>query len=377
MPASVAKLSDESTRRQQRQWRNQRCHIVSQTNTRLRRPSLAASLALDAVSSNPAARFPRNKEFEDSHQFRVVIGIGPGRSGTKSLNELFSSQPYCVRSEHEMVVPRQLENRNGKGSWGSDRRLEWDPPRQARGSKERTEGQAASWRVSRLLEQRHVFAGWINEKLEEMDGHKDEQVKPRKLGAKGWRDHNEKRRRNGRDQDSATLNGDWCDTNNSSQEPPVLRVAAVSSSALAYAHEYLALDPSTRIAVVTRPSEEVISSFMTKTKGRNHWQRHDEETFTKDKTWDNQFPYMTDAECMANPSSKSKSGKAAAISAYCELYKSVTEDLARRYPNNIRIFIMSEILNDRTKQDSMLRWCGFDDPLLDTSIRLNKSQRDV
>mmetsp|Transcript_2945 Transcript_2945/g.3451 ORF Transcript_2945/g.3451 Transcript_2945/m.3451 type:complete len:374 (+) Transcript_2945:17-1138(+) len=373
MPASVAKLSDEPTRRQQRQRCDQRQHIVSQTNARLRRPSIAASLALDAVSSNPAARLSRNKDFEDSHQFRVVIGIGPGRSGTKSLNELFSSQPHCVRSEHEMIVPRQLENRNGKGSWGSDRRLEWDPPRQARGTKDRTEDQAASWRVARLLEQRRVFAGWVNERLEKTDGNKDEQVKPRKFGAKGWRDHNEQKKSNGRDQDSANFNGDWCDTNNSGQERPVVRVAAVSSSALAYAHEYLALDPSTRIAVVTRPSEEVISSFMTKTKGRNHWQRHDEENSTKDKTWDNQFPYMTDDECMANPSSKSKAGKAAAVSAYCELYESVTEDLARRYPNNIRIFNMSEILNDMTQQDSMLRWCGFDDPLFDTSIRLNKS----
>ena len=458
---------------QQQQWREQ---TISPTNIRLRRPSHAASLALDAVlaSTDPTtavsslSRQQQQQQQQQQHPpFRVVLGIGTGRSGTKSLNELFVSQPQCIHSEHEMIVPRspptndnnnnnnnnrrgkeekgegnqKMQRKKKKGSWGSDRRLEWDSPRQARGTKNRTEKEAAQWRVGRLLEQRRVFVRWVNaEKNGQPSSPRTRTA--RKLGAKGWRDHNKNRSRNRSDPDDTedvsvmvttralhnSAGSDTIPTGNNSRpedekcshkEPPasvvqrrrcdddadtddaVVVVAAVSSSALAYVHEYVALDPSVRIAVVTRPTEDVLHSFLTKTKGRNHWQRYDEDNRIQDKTWDNQFPYMTDQECgmmknrkhphhqhhypMCSSSSSSSSttssirrkrpDKAAAINAYCDLYGTVTQDLVRLYPNNVRIFNMSEILNDKIKQDRMLQWCGFHNPLIDTSIRLNKAIR--
>eukprot|EP01047_Picozoa_sp_COSAG01_P073874 COSAG01_NODE_12171_length_1787_cov_1.661137_1_plen_116_part_10 len=50
-------------------------------------------------------------------------------------------------------------------------------------------------------------------------------------------------------------------------------VGQVSSAALAFVHEIVAIDPAVRVVVLTRPRDEVVASFMRKTSKRNHWQR--------------------------------------------------------------------------------------------------------
>ena len=124
----------------------------SPTNKRLRNPSHAQSIAEHAIervgstliTATTAASSRQTKHHRN--QFRVVLGFGPGRSGTKSLSELLLSQRDVIHCEHEMIVPRVYHrtpsgridhsiNTTGegkKGSWGSDKRLEWDTPPLAR-----------------------------------------------------------------------------------------------------------------------------------------------------------------------------------------------------------------------------------------------------
>ena len=401
----------------------------SSTNRRLRDPSHAQELAVDAVqhvqgitgisSTNGGGTC---SSLPGACEYRVVLGLGPGRSGTKSLTELLAAQTTCVHAEHEMVVKRryrrdesgridptssmraieQEQNNNPptkkKGSWGSHRRLEWDVPRLVRGAVPLTEQEEATWRVLRLLEQRYAFDEWAFQ-----HSNNASERKPRKLGARGWRKHN-----SGGEDDttySTTVtnvddnneeddgNGNGIENGNSADHNSV--VAAVSSAGLAYVHEYIALDPTVRIVVLMRPREEVVQSFIKKSKGRNHWQKHERrrrsqdneqpatagEYVQPDKTWDSAFPNMSIDECRphldANDDSTWKPGKSCAIRAYWELYNDIVLGLCEQYPSNIRVFDMQSALNDPTVQHDLLAFCGFDEPVLDTSseVHLNKKKK--
>merc|ERR1712150_173966 len=99
----------------------------------------------------------------------------------------------------------------------------------------------------------------------------------------------------------------------------------------------------------------------------------------RDKTWDSAFPNMSDDECkpfISGESSNECPDKSSAIRAYWEIYNDVVLELSERYHGNVRIFDMASALNDRSVQEDMLSWCGFDDPVLDTSrsVHLNKKK---
>lgn len=149
--------------------------------------------------------------------------------------------------------------------------------------------------------------------------------------------------------------------------------ACVSSSGLAYVHEYLSLDaagvgPTVRVVVLRRPCEEVVASFMRKTADRNHWQHPDDWTvddrpcWKRDKTWDRMFPDMpippavlgavprtctladaTQELCstalVSEASLLAQRGKQEAIRAYWQLYYTVVDSLASRYPERVRIHL--------------------------------------
>ena len=457
----------------------------SSTNRRLRNPLHAQELATEAVQCVQGIAGISETDggggMCSRREYRVVLGLGPGRTGTKSLTELLAAQTTWVHAEHEMVVKRRYRRdesgridptssmhaieqeeqtrstRSGatssgdgkatsgyrgddaslvdrkdegkvepkstkkkKGSWGSDRRLEWDVPRLVRGAVPLTEQEEAIWRVLRLLEQRCTFDGWIAQRSNgaKTDGDSSSEYKPRKLGARGWRKHNsageddtavptfnEVANYNDRNDVNGKSNGNV--PGNNSFHTPV--VAAVSSVGLAYVHEYIALDPTVRIVVLMRPREEVVASFIKKSKGRNHWQKHERrrrsqdndqpatvgEYLQPDKTWDGAFPNMSPDECrpfvsaatdndgsgdvhMADTGDPTwRPNKASAIRAYWELYNDIVQELCQRYPSNIRMFDMFGALNDPLVQDDLLRFCGFDEPVLDTSseIHLNKKKK--
>ena len=66
--------------------------------------------------------------------------------------------------------------------------------------------------------------------------------------------------------------------------------------------------------------------------------------------------------------------KASAIRAYWELYNKIALELVYQYPSNVRVFDMYGALNDASTQEDLLRFCGFDEPVLLTSseVHLNK-----
>jgi len=407
---------------------NKKIQYDSSTNQRLNNPSYA-----QYISENTIA--PHNNIIATSQQqkYRAVLGLGPGRSGTKTLAELFASQYDVIHCEHEMIVPRifpratsgridvdaveqqakissssciyELTNSNKqdesikKGTWGADRRLEWDTPRLARGEPPYSDNDETIWRKLRLLEQRKVFEDWVNDYGSTTDDG-DDVVRTantlKKLGKRGWMEHNNyvtsKAYIIGNNKDD--------DTENEGQitlptKLPV--VAAVSSVGLAYIHEYIALDSSIKIVILLRPTEEVVSSFMMKSKGRNHWQKHlhkskrdnscdneHEDRVQKDKTWDNAFPNMSDDECRlvmqdyhieaAKTRQEKRPDKIWAIRAYCKVYEDVSNELKQRYPNNIKVYNMHSAFSDVLVQEDLLQWCGFNDVVLDTSTHLNKKK---
>ncbi|KAL7434979.1 hypothetical protein ACHAXM_004388 [Skeletonema potamos] len=471
----------------------------SSTNKRLRNPSHAQSLAQDAVqnycNNNPSASI-----LVQNQEYRTIIGLGPGRSGTKSLCELLSYQTNVVHCEHEMIVPRLFprstsghivaytstsipttasasgrweggktyeidgdvhqQNQNNqkfqsrkpqvKGSWGADRRLEWDVPKLARGEPSRSDEDEALWRLLRLIEQRHVFDGWMKDYNNHgpkcdiaADTGNSDGGKPKKLGTIRWREYNAKNcydiNHHSSSNDSnecklkatqqrkqmhpANNENEECNMNNPKSnntnqshtlEPSIPVIATVSSVGLAYTHEYVALNSTVKILILLRPCEEVVSSFMTKSRGRNHWQKHthgrkkrnkmDEAMQNKaenhdntervkvqrDKTWDGAFPNMSNDECylvmstntVENTSSTPTSSneqrgrpeKIWAIRAYCKLYSEVANQLSKQYPDNVRVCDMHSVLNDADVQVEMLQWCGFGEPVVDTRLHLNKKK---
>lgn len=445
----------------------------SSTNQRLRNPSHAQSIAENAIkiasstSCLPSLLSPDDTDNDvdstitnattdhdpQKKQFRVILGLGPGRSGTKTLSELLGSQIDVIHCEHEMIVPRVyprtpsgriditspsscciMKEREVKGSWGADRRLEWDAPKLARGEPQRSEEEEAMWRVLRLLEQRSAFEGWVRDYYSSApatatstattDDASVGRMKPKKLGSRGWREHNNHNSCNNMIQHQQSISSNKEDNvdkpnknNNDTTTTPV--VAAVSSVGLAYAHEYIALDPSVKIIVLLRPCNEVVASFMDKSKGRNHWQTHqhrqrgksgsavdgldktvvvgekkkkDDECrgniVQRDKTWDGAFPNMSDEECrllmtaantkddttITSIDGKRRPDKVWALRAYCKLYREVARELSQRYPNNIRLYDMQDALNEKIVQEDLLHWCGFNEPVLDTRLHLNKKK---
>ena len=507
----------------------------SSTNKRLRNsPSQAQSLAQNAVqscrtrninpSSSSSSPFDNSSSQNKNRKYRTIIGLGPGRSGTKSIHELLSYQRNVVHCEHEMIVPRvfprsrsghivvstcsttscnpvsssimstsssisttasgqvegeeparlceaetdgtimlsqqnnkqqqqqqyQPRNKQVKGSWGADRRLEWDVPKLARGEPSRSDEDEALWRVLRLFEQQCVFDGWVNDYHcrngsnkyatncdddhgNDVNGDGD---KPKKLGTRGWREYNNATTTNCNDDNLQSPSN--CNVNvttkyratqqqkqkihpthNQLEEASSIPIiATVSSVGLAYTHEYIALNPSVKILIVLRPCEEVVASFMMKSRGRNHWQKHTTHycnnkqqnkmneaekgksgkvvQVQRDKTWDNAFPNISNDEChlvmstttidnntpSSTPSSTNEQQhhqyyrpeKIWAIRAYCKLYSEVANQLAHHYPDNVRVFDMHSVLNDADVQIEMLKWCGFDEPVVDTCLHLNKKK---
>ena len=269
-----------------------------------------------------------------------------------------------------------------------------------RGEPRRTEEEEALWRMLRLLEQWKAFEGCVRDYYAESDADVV-RTKPLKLGGKGWRGHNSKHRSEyemthqyttTRRRDRAT---DSEQSYNKTHPIPIPVVASVSSVGLAYVHEYIALHPTVKIVILLRPCNEVVSSFITKSKGRNHWQKHqnksesggghvDKSIVQRDKTWDGAFPNMSDAECRlvmkddntatSEDKKQHRPDKSWAIRAYCKLYDDVARELADRYPECVRIYDMHSALNEMLVQENLLNWCGFDGVGLDTGVHLNKKK---
>jgi len=109
-----------------------------------------------------------------------------------------------------------------------------------------------------------------------------------------------------------------------------LYVGDIAFFYLPYIETILDIYPDAKIICLKRKKEEVITSYMKKTKGRNHWVKH-YGIFWEKCEWDKCYP------------SYKKILKKNALKKYWEDYYSTVDKLLSHYPNSIKIMDMHRI----------------------------------
>ncbi len=94
-----------------------------------------------------------------------------------------------------------------------------------------------------------------------------------------------------------------------------------------------------KIIGLEREKKEVIDSFLKKTQGRNHWYSHNGEDWNLDERWDPCFPKYPIKD------------KQKAIEKYYDDYIKTTNNLKLKYPNNIKIWNLSNFNTSKTKNE--------------------------
>jgi hypothetical protein len=113
-----------------------------------------------------------------------------------------------------------------------------------------------------------------------------------------------------------------------------------------------------RIVCLERPRDEVVASFERKAAPFNHWQHHD-GTVYQHIVWDQCFPKFPQAQ-----------DRREAIGLYWDHCQALATDYATRHPRHFRRVPMSD-LNDPAKVDALLRWCGYEKPVV-APVQLNR-----
>jgi len=103
--------------------------------------------------------------------------------------------------------------------------------------------------------------------------------------------------------------------------------------------------PESKFIALKREKEKTLKSFIKKTEGRNHWQRHNGSFFVQD-AWDKCFPKYY---C---------SGKEKALDLYYDEYYNTVESLIKKYPKNISLYNLEE-LNNESGVSSVLNFIGI------------------
>lgn len=121
-----------------------------------------------------------------------------------------------------------------------------------------------------------------------------------------------------------------------------------------------------RFVVLRRNREETVGSLMRKTETaqypdpRNHWQEHDGKTYNHD-VWDECFPKFVAPD------------KRTAVGMYWDSYYAEAERLIARYPGQMMMMDLGDF-SEAAAVERMLRFCGFDEPVVRTDIRSNASR---
>lgn len=116
---------------------------------------------------------------------------------------------------------------------------------------------------------------------------------------------------------------------------------------LPYVRYILKKFPNTKFVCLKRLKNEVIKSYLFKTKGRNHLIDHFGNKWKKDNKWDYAFPKYD------------LNSKEEAIGVYWEDYYKEVRGLIKKYPKNIEIFDIDE-LNSNEGVKRILNFCGVD-----------------
>jgi hypothetical protein len=129
-------------------------------------------------------------------------------------------------------------------------------------------------------------------------------------------------------------------------------LADAASFYLPYVEEAIAAEPDVRIIGLRRPLEEVMASF-----GRfldewnvhptNHWANEPAPGWFHDPLWTRCFPHYNLVR------------REEGLRRYCDDYQRQLDELAKRYPQNVRVFDMAAALNTEQGQRSLLDFAGF------------------
>ncbi|MEX0921387.1 MAG: hypothetical protein WD489_05965 [Rhodovibrionaceae bacterium] len=120
--------------------------------------------------------------------------------------------------------------------------------------------------------------------------------------------------------------------------------------------------PNFRAVVLRRDKQETIESFIKVKEGEgkgsvNHWVAHD-GSYWKHVPWDRCYPKY--------PVKTARDG----IARYWDDYYAAAGKLAGAHPDKLRIFDM-ELLGSPAGQEEILRFCGFENPVLPGQIHAN------
>ena len=104
--------------------------------------------------------------------------------------------------------------------------------------------------------------------------------------------------------------------------------------------------PEVKIIVMERNKEEVVKSYIKKTKGRNHWFNHDGKEWEKDDKWDPCYPKYDN------------SNKQEALENYWEDYKNQTDNLILKFPEKIKKWTI-QALNTTSGKNEILNFLNY------------------
>jgi len=104
--------------------------------------------------------------------------------------------------------------------------------------------------------------------------------------------------------------------------------------------------PEVKIIVMERNKEEVVKSYIKKTKGRNHWFNHDGKEWEKDDKWDPCYPKYD------------VSNKQEALENYWEDYKNQTDNLILKFPEKIKKWTI-QALNTTSGKNEILNFLNY------------------
>lgn len=135
----------------------------------------------------------------------------------------------------------------------------------------------------------------------------------------------------------------------------------VALSLLPYVPRIIKDYPEVKFICLKRPRGDVVTSYLVKTQGVNHWYLHDGKRWAKDH-WDPMYPKLDEPN------------KKRAIKKYWDMYYETSAELEKKYPNNFKVFFMKE-LNTREGRNRILAFAGIpeEERVLTGSFKANKS----
>jgi len=124
---------------------------------------------------------------------------------------------------------------------------------------------------------------------------------------------------------------------------------------LPYVRFILSVEPKTKFICLERNREKVIKSFLSICKERDMWTNDPNRTVTPIEISFPKYPI---------------SDKKLAIGMYWDEYFELAHQLEKEFPNNFKIFQI-EKLNSKEGVKEILDFAGFENPILETSLKIS------